>query len=125
MSDASAEADRLSAALRARGYAVVDVPLGLLAGRAAVQRPAAVICDADAPGTLETLRRMQAAAGGRTIEVVLVGESAGASEPGRGELEAESSGLFTRPVSVDDLVSKLEHLIGPAGARGSSPTGSG
>lgn len=125
MSDASAEADRLSAALRARGYAVVDVPLGLLAGRAAVQRPAAVICDADAPGTLETLRRMQSAAGGQTIEVVLVGESGSTSEPGRAELEAEASGLFTRPVSADDLVSKVEQIIGPASARGSSPTGSG
>src|SRR6185503_11950555 len=125
MSDASAEADRLSAALRARGYAVVDVPLGLLAGRAAVQRPAAVICDADAPGTLETLRRMQAATGGRTIDVVLVGEAAGATAPGRSELEAESSGLFTRPVSADDLVSKVEQIIGPGSARGSSPQGSG
>ncbi|HEX6764719.1 MAG TPA: hypothetical protein VF103_04560 [Polyangiaceae bacterium] len=125
MSDASAEADRLSGALRARGYAVVDVPLGLLAGRAAVQRPAAVICDADAPGTLETLRRMQAAAGGRTIEVVLVGEEASASTPGRAELEAESNGLFTRPVSADDLVSKVEQIIGPASNRGSSPMSSG
>ncbi|HVR20748.1 MAG TPA: hypothetical protein VMS65_13655, partial [Polyangiaceae bacterium] len=123
MSDASAEADRLSAALRGRGYAVVDVPLGLLAGRAAVQRPAAVICDADAPGTLETLRRMQAAAGGRAIEVVLVGEEV--SAPTRAQLEVESSGLFTRPVSADDLVAKIEQLIGPATARGSSPMGSG
>jgi hypothetical protein len=123
MSDASAEADRLSAALRARGYAVVDVPLGLLAGRAAVQRPAAVICDADAPGTLETVRRMQAAAGGRSIEVVLVGEASGSSAPGRTELEAESSGLFTRPVSYDDLVAKVEQIIGPGSARGSSPLG--
>jgi hypothetical protein len=125
MSDASAEADRLSAALRARGYAVVDVPLGLLAGRAAVQRPAAVIVDADAPGTLETLRRMQAAAGGRTIEVVLVGESASSSAPGRSDLEAEASGLFTRPVSADDLVSKVEQIIGPGSARGSSPLSGG
>ncbi|HEX6272083.1 MAG TPA: hypothetical protein VFZ53_03555 [Polyangiaceae bacterium] len=124
MSDASAEADRLSAALRGRGYAVVDVPLGLLAGRAAVQRPAAVICDADAPGTLETVRRMQSTAGGRAIEVVLVGEAAGAAESGRAELESESSGLFTRPVSTDDLVTKVEQLIGPASARGSSPTSS-
>jgi hypothetical protein len=123
MSDASAEADRLSAALRARGYAVVDVPLGLLAGRAAVQRPAAVICDADAPGTLETVRRMQAAAG-RTIEVVLVGEAETGTSPGRAELEAEASGLFTRPVSAEDLVSKVEQIIGPGSARGSSPLSS-
>jgi hypothetical protein len=124
MSDASAEADRLSAALRARGYAVVDVPLGLLAGRAAVQRPAAVICDADAPGTLETVRRMQSVTGGRAIEVVLVGEAAGTAESGRVELESESSGLFTRPVSAEDLVLKVEQLIGPASTRGSSPTSS-
>ncbi|HWP05428.1 MAG TPA: hypothetical protein VNN72_06785, partial [Polyangiaceae bacterium] len=76
MSDASAEAERLSAALRARGYWVVDVPLGVLTGRVAVQRPALVVLDADAPGTLDTVQRMQATAGGKGIEIVLLAESA-------------------------------------------------
>ena len=57
ISDASAEAERLSAALRARGYGVFDVPLGLLVSRVAVQRPALMICDADAPGALEAVQR--------------------------------------------------------------------
>ena len=68
MSDASAEAERLSAALRARGYWVVDVPLGLLAGRVAVQRPSVVVLDADTPGTLETVQRMHVAASSTTTE---------------------------------------------------------
>ncbi|HEY3497551.1 MAG TPA: DnaJ domain-containing protein [Polyangiaceae bacterium] len=123
MSDASAEAERLSGALRARSYWVVDVPLGLLAGRVAVQRPAVVICDADAPGTLETMNRMQIAAGGRAIDVLLIAESTEAPSEGRTELERQASGVFTRPVDPDELVRKIEQIIGPPGSRPSSPSG--
>ena len=56
VSDASAEAERLTTALRARGYSVVDVPLSLLVGRVAVQRPSLILCDVDADGALEKLR---------------------------------------------------------------------
>ncbi|HSU39167.1 MAG TPA: hypothetical protein VLJ38_06360, partial [Polyangiaceae bacterium] len=72
MSDASAEAERLSAALRSRGYWVVDVPLGLLAGRVAVQRPSLVVLDADTPGTSEAVQRMQGASGDKPIDIVLI-----------------------------------------------------
>jgi hypothetical protein len=120
MSDASAEAERLSVALRNRGHWVVDVPLGLLAGRVAVQRPAVVICDADAPGTLETMNRMQIAAGGRAIDVLLVADSTQASSEGRTELERQASGVFTRPVDADELVRRVEQIIGPPGSRPSS-----
>src|SRR4051794_18700557 len=99
MSDASAEAERLSAALRARGYWVVDVPLGLLAGRVAVQRPSIVVLDADAPGTLETVQRMQVAAGGKPIELLLLAEPVSTPPEGRGELAAMAARVFTRPVS--------------------------
>ena len=58
VSDASAEAERLISALRTRGYQVVDVPLGLLVNRVSVQRPALILCDADAPGAVESVERI-------------------------------------------------------------------
>lgn len=112
MCDASAEAERLSGALRARGYAVVDVPLGLLAGRAAVQRPALVVCDADAPGTRETIERMRAA-GEREIDVLLLGEATELTPNDRAALERAASGIFARPVNADELGTRVEQLIGP------------
>ena len=120
MSDASAEAERLSAALRARSYWVIDVPLGLLAGRVAVQRPSVVVLDADAPGTLETVQRMQIAAGGKPIDIVLLADSAPSAPEGRGELETMAAGIFTRPVNADDLVGKVERIVGPTSIRAGS-----
>jgi hypothetical protein len=114
MSDASAEAERLSAVLRARGHAVIDVPLGLLAGRVAVQRPSLVLLDADTPGTLETVQRMQAAGSGRPIDIVLILDPAPPPSEGRAELEALAAGAFKRPVNADELIAKIEQLIGPA-----------
>jgi hypothetical protein len=120
MSDASAEAERLSLALRSRGHWVVDVPLGLLAGRVAVQRPAVVVCDADAPGTLETITRVHIAAGDRAIEVLLLGERTESPTDSRRELEKLAGGLFTRPVDADSLIDRVEQIVGPAGSRPSA-----
>jgi hypothetical protein len=123
MSDASAEAERLSAALRARGYWVVDVPLGLLAGRVAVQRPTLVLLDADTPGTSETVQRMQAAGGGKPIDILLIGEPSSSPPESRRELEQQAVGLFTRPVNADELVVRIEHLVGAPGHRSDVPLG--
>jgi hypothetical protein len=123
VSDASAEAERLSAALRARGYWVVDVPLGLLAGRVAVQRPSLVVLDADTPGTGEAVQRMQAASGEKPVEIVLIADGAAAGAEGRAELEQRAVGLFTRPINVDDLVSKIVELVGKPGHRSDAPSG--
>lgn len=120
MSDASAEAERLSLALRGRGHWVVDVPLGLLAGRVAVQRPAVVVCDADAPGTLETITRVHIAAGDRAIEVLLLGERTESPSDSRRELEKLAGGVFTRPVDAEALIDRVEQIVGPAGSRPSA-----
>jgi hypothetical protein len=123
VSDASAEAERLSAALRARGYWVVDVPLGLLAGRVAVQRPSLVVLDADTSGTSEAVQRMQAASGDKPIDIVLIADPGAGNAEGRAELEQRAVGLFTRPINVDELVAKVEQLAGPPGHRSDVPSG--
>ncbi len=121
MSDASAEAERLSAALRTRGYWVVDVPLGLLAGRVAVQRPSLVVLDADAPSIADTVQRMQAAAGGKPIDVVLIAEPTSSPPESRKELEQRATGLFTRPVNTAEIIARIEQVVGPPGELGNSP----
>lgn len=109
ISDASAEAERLTLALRARGYAVADVPLALLAGRVAVQQPALVLCDADADGAIDVLRKIRDAAPDRRIHVVLLGQREGTMA----RLEADLvSAAFARPVNIQELVGTVERLVG-------------
>jgi hypothetical protein len=108
VSDASADADRLTAALRTRGYSVIDVPLSLLVSRVAVQRPALVLCDIDAPAALETITRLREVSSARPVDIIFV-----ASPERAGEAELEGSGTFARPVDVSALLQKVEALIGP------------
>jgi AmiR/NasT family two-component response regulator len=59
VSDASAEAVRISDMLRTAGYAVVDVPLSMLISRASVQKPNVVLIDVDAPGALDEVKKLR------------------------------------------------------------------
>lgn len=115
VSDASAEADRLISALRTRGYQVVDVPLGLLVNRVSVQRPALILCDADAPGAVESVERIHRdVPGGHRVDVVFVRERGAQSTPELTSIiEREGSGSFERPVDDAALTRKIEALIGP------------
>lgn len=115
VSDASAEAERLISALRARGYQVVDVPLGLLVNRVSVQRPALILCDADAPGAVESVERIHRdVPGGHRVDVVFVRDRATQSAPELTSIiEREGSGCFERPVDDGALTRKVEALIGP------------
>lgn len=115
VSDASAEAERLISALRARGYQVVDVPLGLLVNRVSVQRPALILCDADAPGAVESVERIHRdVPGGHRVDVVFVRERGSQSAPDLTSIiEREGSGSFDRPVDDGALTRKVEALIGP------------
>lgn len=122
VSDASAEAERLTSTLRARGYLTVDVPLGLLVGRVAVQRPSLVLCDVDAPGALEAVERMREASGGRNVDVLFLGEAGRTLDEQSERVARESSGIFVRPVDVYALVRKVEGLIGPASGRLGRPS---
>jgi hypothetical protein len=118
VSDASAEAERLMAALRNRGYAVVDVSLALLVGRVAVQRPALILCDVDAPGALDQVKRLRDVPGGSQVDIVFFGDAGRTLDALRDEVFHESSGFFVRPVDTFGLLRKVEALIGP-------PSGSG
>ncbi len=122
VSDASAEAERLTATLRARGYLTVDVPLGLLVGRVAVQRPSLVLCDADAPGALEAVERMREATGGRNVDVLFLGEAGRTLDEQAERVARESSGIFVRPVDVYALMRKVEAIIGPSSGRLGRPS---
>lgn len=116
VSDASAEAERLTTALRGRGYPVIDVPLGLLVSRVAVQKPALILCDADAPGAVDTIQRLREVPGAQRIDVLFVGEPGRAVEEAAETLEREGSGTFVRPVDEHALLRKVEALIGiPSG----------
>jgi hypothetical protein len=115
VSDASAEAERLISALRTRGYQVVDVPLGLLVNRVSVQRPALILCDADAPGAVESVERIHRdVPGGHRVDVVFVRDRANQNTPDLTSIiEREGSGSFERPVDDGALTRKIEALIGP------------
>ncbi|HTA92744.1 MAG TPA: DUF4388 domain-containing protein [Polyangiaceae bacterium] len=117
VSDASAEAERLTTTLRGRGYAVVDVPLGLLASRVSVQRPSLILCDADAAAALDTIRRVREVPGGNRIDVLFLGEPGRTVDDQAGALQQEASGVFVRPVDEHILLRKVEALIGAPSSR--------
>ncbi len=117
VSDASAEAERLTTALRARGYPVIDVPLGLLVSRVSVQRPSLILCDADATAALETIHRVRETPGGNRIDVLFLGEPGRTVDEQAGALQQEASGVFVRPVDEFILLRKVEALIGAPSGR--------
>jgi len=119
VSDASAEAERLTASLRSRGYLVVDVPLGLLLGRVGAQRPAIILCDADAPDALDTIERLRDVPGGDSIEILFLKDAASSSDERATRLANQ---IFPRPVDVDALSKKVESLIGRPMRRSNRPS---
>jgi hypothetical protein len=113
VADASAEAERLTVALRARGYPVLDVPLGLLMSRVAVQRPVLVLLDIDSLGALDVCRDLKASAG-NPIRQLLIGDASRTLETQRDAVAELGDAAFPRPVDVNELLRRVEALIGPA-----------
>jgi hypothetical protein len=109
ISDASAEAGRINQTLVDLGYAVADVPLALLSGRVVVQRPALVICDADAEGSVEALTRVRELTEGGQFPIIILGtpERLAADLP-TGLADAS----FARPVETRALIERIEKFIG-------------
>ena len=113
VSDSSAEAERLIVTLRGRGFHVVDVPLGMVVGRVAAQRPSLILCDVDAEGALETMGRLRDIPGGAGVDIIFLGEAGRTLDDMADAVFHEGSGFFVRPVDAYVLLHKVEALIGP------------
>ncbi len=113
VSDASAEAERLTDGLRARGYRVVDVPLSLLVNRVSVQKPALILCDVDAEGALDTTAQLRDVPEANEVDIIFLGESGKTLDNMPDAVFHEGSGFFVRPVDVYALLRKVEALVGP------------
>lgn len=123
ISDASAEAERLTLALRTQGYSVIDVPLALLVNRVIIQTPALVLCDADAEGAVSVLERLRDLPPENAVSVIVLGQRGGVMDQIDGSLV---SAMFARPVNVKELLDTVDRLVGsdaspkslPSSARG-------
>jgi hypothetical protein len=123
VSDASAEAARISVKLGELGYAVADVPLALLAGRVAVQRPALVVCDADAEGAVDALVRVRELTADSRVAIIALGERERIT---LALPEGLADASFSRPVDVPAMLDAIERLVGlptPRAKRSSRPPG--
>jgi hypothetical protein len=120
VSDPSAEADRLSTALRGRGYTVIDVPLSLLVARVAVQTPSLILLDIDAEGALDVASRLREIPGAQGIDILFLGEEGKTFDGPNDALRQEGSGFLERPVDVQALLRKVDTLIGARGKEVSS-----
>lgn len=98
-------------ALRSRGYPTVDVPLGLLTARVSVQRPALILCDADAPGVLNVVENISMSQG-TTPAVIFLGSPDGQLATAPDAVQRHAGAVFQRPVEVYALLRKVEALIG-------------
>ncbi|HEX3343403.1 MAG TPA: hypothetical protein VHS09_02470, partial [Polyangiaceae bacterium] len=124
VSDPTAEAERVSQALRAAGYIVVDVPLSMLVARVAVQRPRVILVDADSEGALDVVSRMRELPDAEGIDVLFLARPGGAVASPEEAMAHEGSGLFVRPVEIPALVRKVEALTDGAGFSDEPPKGS-
>lgn len=115
VTDPTVEAARVEWALRARGYAVIDVPLAMLAGRITVQRPHMVLLDVDAPGALEIAARVRQLPGASGVHLIYAGEPGKTFETAKDAYAHEGSGFFPRPIDIEALVAKIDSLLGVEG----------
>jgi hypothetical protein len=112
VTDPTVEAARVEWALRARGYEVIDVPLAMLAGRVAVQRPHLVLLDVDAPGALEIAARVRQLPGAGGVHLIYAGVAGKTFDSTKDAYAHEGSGFFPRPIDIDALVGKIDSLLG-------------
>ena len=112
VSDPSAEADRLSTALREKSYTVIDVPLSLLVARVAVQMPSIILLDVDADGALDEVTRLRAIPGAEGIHILFLGDRGSTLAEQTETLARDGSGFLSRPVDVEVLLRKIGSLTG-------------
>lgn len=106
--DESAEADRFSDLLRARGRAVVDLPLAWLVARIAVQRPALVVLDIDADGAFSALSQLRGLPDGGSIAVIVTTERA---HEGSHPLDRTGVAVVRKPVNASEMLANVERLL--------------
>lgn len=99
----------IAAALRDRGFAVIEAPLQLLGARALGEPPQVMIVDLDPPGALEIVAR--ARAGAPRAELLCVGDLGRAAQVG---LSREDGRAFERPIDVEALLLAVVALAEPA-----------
>src|SRR5262249_34197886 len=111
----------IALALRSRGYTVADVPLAMLAGRIAVQRPDVVLCDADAEDASSTLALVRQVDPEKPIPVILLGDRNGMIG---GLAPGQVQAVFARPANALELMGTVERLVGavPAGPASVPPS---
>jgi CheY-like chemotaxis protein len=117
VSDASAEVSLIGDTLRGAGYVVADVPISMLSGRVAAQRPNVVLIDVDADDVLDELARLRKLPGSGSIDFVFIGGGDGIVKNAEDALSNDGSAFFLRPVDTGALVRKIEALTGGPVAR--------
>lgn len=111
VTDPTAEVARVSSALLARGYAVVDVPLSMLISRVSAQLPALIFVDADAQGAIEIVQQLRAAPGGSEVEVLFFGEQGKTLVDTTDAVLAGASGFLARPLDLALVLRKVQALV--------------
>lgn len=118
VTDASAEGETIASALRERGFHVVDLPIALLEGRIALERPRVVVVDVDEPGALAAVARLRERTGGIDLALIGVGDPVRGAEIVRGPVDH----VFERPVDLRRLMDVIGNLASPvASMRGTTP----
>ncbi|HMI86165.1 MAG TPA: DUF4388 domain-containing protein [Polyangiaceae bacterium] len=111
VSDPSAEADRLSAALHGEGYSVIDVPLSLLVARVAVQTPSLILLDIDAEGAFDIVARLRELPGAQGVDILFLGDAGRTLSDSSDALRQEGSGFLARPIDVQALLRTIATLV--------------
>ncbi len=108
--DPTPESERIAHALRSASYTVVELPLSMLVARVAVQRPRVVLIDADNEGALDVVTRVRELADADAIHVLFIARPGGAITSANEALAHEGSGLFVRPVDLEELIRQVDAL---------------
>jgi hypothetical protein len=99
----------IAAALRDRGFAVIESPLQMLGARAIGESPQVMIVDLDPPGALDLVERAREAA--PRAELLCVGDAVRAAELGMAHADGRA---FERPVDIEALILSVVALAEPA-----------
>lgn len=117
VTDAATDSARISAALRAAGYLVVDVPLTKLVARSQAPRPNIVLVDIDAGAALDEVARLRRMPGTGAIDFIYFGSGTGPIKSTEEAISNEGSAFFVRPVDIAALLRRIEALTGGPVAR--------